>query len=85
MGYGSTAHNRIVCAAPPNGGLASEKPQSVLRAFVRFFSGTFGAGSMLHCPITRPKRRIQPERYAKWRLNWLNILEKCIDKSILML
>jgi hypothetical protein len=36
-----TAHNRIVCAAPPYGGLASEKPQSALRAFVRFFSGTF--------------------------------------------
>jgi hypothetical protein len=36
-----TAHNRIVCAAPPNGGLAYEKPQSALCAFVRFFSGTF--------------------------------------------
>jgi hypothetical protein len=34
----------IVCAAPPNGGLAYEKPQSALRPFVRFFSGTFGSG-----------------------------------------
>jgi hypothetical protein len=41
MGYGQTAHNRIVCAALPNGGLAYEKSQSALRAFVRFFSGTF--------------------------------------------
>jgi hypothetical protein len=41
MGYGTTAYNRIVCAAPPNGGLAYEKPQSALCAFVRFFSGTF--------------------------------------------
>jgi hypothetical protein len=41
MGYGATAHNRIVCAAPPYGGLAGEKPQSALCAFVRFSSGTF--------------------------------------------
>jgi hypothetical protein len=60
MGYGTTAYNRIVCVAPPNGGLSYEKPQSGLRPFVRFFSGTFGAGvNATHCPITRPKRRIQ--------------------------
>jgi hypothetical protein len=57
------AHNRIVCAAPPYGGLAGEKPQSALRAFVQFFSGTFGAEvNATHCPITCPKRRIRPER-----------------------
>jgi hypothetical protein len=44
MKYGQTAHNRIVCAAPPYGGLAYEKPQPGLRPFVRFFSGTF-------CPL----------------------------------
>jgi hypothetical protein len=49
--------------------LAYEKPQSALRAFVRFFSGTFGAGvNATHCPITRPKRRIQPERYMQCAL-----------------
>jgi hypothetical protein len=63
------------CAAC--GGLAYEKPQPGLRAFVRFFSGTFGAGvNAAHCPITRPKRRIQPERYAQFGLNFLKILNK---------
>jgi hypothetical protein len=28
MVYAPTSYNRIVCAAPPNGGLAYEKPQS---------------------------------------------------------
>jgi uncharacterized HAD superfamily protein/hypoxanthine phosphoribosyltransferase len=33
---------------------------------VRFFSATFGAGvNASHCPITRPKRHIQPERYVQ--------------------
>jgi hypothetical protein len=41
MEYGGTAYNRIVCAAPAVAGLAYEKPQSALRAVVRFFSGTF--------------------------------------------
>jgi hypothetical protein len=41
MEYAPTSHNRIVCAAPPYGGLAYKKPQSGLRPFVRFFSGTF--------------------------------------------
>jgi hypothetical protein len=49
MGYAPTSHNRIVCAAPPYGGLAYEKSQSALRAFVRFFSGTF-------CPPLKPLR-----------------------------
>jgi hypothetical protein len=50
----------------PAGGSGSKKPQSGLRPFVRFFSATFGAGvNAPHCPITRPKRRIQPVRYAK--------------------
>jgi hypothetical protein len=42
-----------------------------LMPFVRFFSATFGAGvNALHCPITRPKRRIQPERYVSFCLNF---------------
>jgi hypothetical protein len=41
MGYAATAHNRIVCAAGAVAPLAYEKPQSGLRPFVRFFSGTF--------------------------------------------
>jgi hypothetical protein len=32
---------------------------------VRFFSATFGTGVIAtQCPVTRPKRQIQPERYA---------------------
>jgi hypothetical protein len=43
--------------------------------FVRFFSGTFGAGVIAsQCPITRPKRRKQTERYVQYAL-------KSIDKK----
>jgi hypothetical protein len=77
MVYGQTAYNRIVCAAPAVAGLAYEKPQSALCAFVRFFSGTFGAGvNATHCPITRPKRRIQPERYVQYFLNFHREIDK---------
>jgi hypothetical protein len=54
-------------------------------AFVRFFSATFGAGvNATHCPITRPKRRIQSKRYAKCNpkicsKNYKN--QKMIDKQ----
>jgi hypothetical protein len=67
MEYGATAYNRIVCAAPPNGGLAYEKPQSALRAFVRFFSGTFFCARETATRFLlsgAKKRRIQPERYT---------------------
>jgi hypothetical protein len=48
-------------------------------AFVRFFSGTFGAGvNAAHCPITRPKRRIQPGRYTPFFLNLLKKFKKKI-------
>jgi hypothetical protein len=46
---------------------------------VRFFSATFGAGvNAPHCPITRPKRRKQPERYVPLCLKdiAINILYK---------
>jgi hypothetical protein len=49
MGYGATAHNRIVCAAGAVAPLAYEKPQSGLRPIERFFSGTF-------CPPRKPLR-----------------------------
>jgi hypothetical protein len=45
---------------------------------VQFFSATFGAGvNATHCPITRPKRRKQPERYAPF----FEIVGKIIDKN----
>jgi hypothetical protein len=51
-------------------------------AFVRFFSATFGTGvNASHCPITRPKRRIQSERYAKYRPTFLQNIIKHIDKN----
>jgi hypothetical protein len=40
MGYGTTAHNRIVCAAPPTAAWPT-KNRSRPTAFVRFFVGTF--------------------------------------------
>jgi hypothetical protein len=59
-------------------GSGGEKPQSALRAFVRFFSATFWAGvNATHCPITRPKRRIQPERYAQL---FFELVDKIIEK-----
>jgi hypothetical protein len=65
---------------PPNGGLAYEKPQSALRAFMRFFSGTFfyARETAMRFPLSgAKKRRIQPERYTQLRLNWLeNIKNK---------
>jgi hypothetical protein len=40
-----------------------------LTPFVRFFSATFGAGIVAtQRPITRPKRQLQLERHAKYRL-----------------
>jgi hypothetical protein len=50
----------------PGGILGYEKPQSALSAFVGFFSATFWpAATLARCFIGGPKRRIQPERYAK--------------------
>jgi hypothetical protein len=64
----------------PSGILGYEKPQSALSAFVRFFSATFGAGVIAtQCPITRPKRHIQPERNAPFSLNFV---QKGIDKIL---
>jgi len=41
------------------------KNRSRASPFVRFFSATFGAGVVAsQRPITCPKRRIQPKRYA---------------------
>jgi hypothetical protein len=48
--------------------------------FVRFFYATFGAGvNAPHCPITRPKRRKQPERYATLGQKLLKNIDKIID------
>jgi hypothetical protein len=48
---------------------------------VRFFSATFGAGvNAAHCPITRPKRRKQPERYTPFALNLLENEEDNYEK-----
>jgi hypothetical protein len=63
--------------------LANEKPQTALRAIVRFFSGTFVAGvNATHCPITRPKRRIQPERYVPFFLNFFVNFKKNYRQKI---
>jgi hypothetical protein len=49
---------------------------------VQFFSATFGAGvNASHCPITRPKRRKQPERYVSFGLKFVGKYRKKIKKS----
>ena len=63
---------------------AARLPQNRSRAspFVRFCSSTFGAGVIAtQCPITCPKRRKQPERYAPVVLNLIlgyNIMNKIL-------
>jgi hypothetical protein len=56
---------RIVCAAPPNGGLAYEKPQSALRAFVRFFSGTFFCALETYGFLYRAQKNVAYNRDVK--------------------
>jgi hypothetical protein len=64
--------------------MAARAPKNRSRpaAFVRFFSATFGAGVIAtQCPITRPKRRIQPVRYMPFALKLVeNYKIKHIDK-----
>jgi hypothetical protein len=78
MVYGGTSYNRIVCAAPPYGGLAYEKPQSgyapLPQAQVCGFSPAHFARrwNCYAIPLSRrSKRRIQPERYAPFVRNCL--------------
>ena len=48
------------------------KNRSRAKPLMRVFSATFGAGvNAPHCPITRPKRRKQPERYVQCPMNFL--------------
>jgi hypothetical protein len=61
-----TTHNRSVYATPPVRAARATKNRSRAMPFVRFFSATFGAGVVAsQRPFTCPKRRKQPERYAK--------------------
>jgi hypothetical protein len=56
MVYAPTALNRTVYAAPPVGGLGYEKPQSALRAFVRFsLRHSLGRGRCYATPYYLPK------------------------------
>ena len=79
MKNSQTAHNRTVYAAPPVGGLGSEKPQSGLRPLCGFVSATVWAGvNAPHCPITCPSRHIQPERYVQWWIRCIANIYKII-------
>jgi hypothetical protein len=77
-----TAHNRSVYAAPAFGGLGLRKTAVGLRPLCGFSPAHLGRGSMLRiallCP---PKRRKQPERYAKcpqvFCKDLRNIFAKC--------
>jgi hypothetical protein len=71
---GQTAHNRSVCASPPYGGSGYEKPQSGHALYAVFLRHIFAVAGTLRVPLSQPqKRRIQPERYAKWGLKFLKI------------
>jgi ubiquinone/menaquinone biosynthesis C-methylase UbiE len=51
-----------------------------------FIPPTFGAGvNAPHCPITRPKRHIQPERYVQLPLNLINKHLDKISKEFIVL
>jgi hypothetical protein len=72
MEYGGTSHNRSVYAAPAVAGLAFIRPGHLLCSFPRLIPARLGGRSLLRkallCP---PKRRKQPERYAKFGLKFL--------------
>jgi hypothetical protein len=64
MGYGTTAHNRSVYAAPPVGGLASIRLGQSLRSFPRLITAHFASPGLCYAkPLYGlAKRRKQPER-----------------------
>ena len=75
MGKGTTAHNRSVYASALKR-LGLRKTAVGLRPLCGFVSATVWAWvNATHCPITCPNRRKQPERYAKYGLEWLENYE----------
>jgi hypothetical protein len=73
--YGKTNIN----ASPPVGGSGYEKPQSAFGLCAVFLRHILSALQMLRiCLFGRPKRRKQPERYAKWALKLVGIFYKNI-------
>jgi hypothetical protein len=73
MGYGATAHNRTVYASPPVGGSASATARSIASLIpTPLLRHSLSALEMLRISLFGPpNRRKQPERYAKYGLNWL--------------
>jgi hypothetical protein len=85
---GHTSPNKSVYVPPPIRRLqGSVKPQSGYCPLCDFTPPTFGAEvNATHCPIARPKRHIQPERYVKYGLElvgkYIKILYIDIFKNI---
>jgi hypothetical protein len=78
MGYGQTAHNRTVYASPLRGS-GYEKPQSAYGLCAVFIRHILARRNAAHCFMGGPKSHIQPERYAKCGLKFVeNILKKTI-------
>jgi len=70
MVYGGTSHNRSVYASPPYGGSGYAKYQSGFALCGILLRHIFTVAGTLRVPLSQPqKRHIQPERYAKGRLN----------------
>jgi hypothetical protein len=71
-----TAHNRTVYASPPVGGSGYEKPQSACGRCAVFLRHILARRNATHCFMGGPKRHIQPERYAKLGLKFVENYEK---------
>jgi hypothetical protein len=71
MVYASTAHNRPVYASPPVGGSGFRSPRSVATLLPTAPSTHILSAlqTLRVCLFGPPKRRKQPERYAKFGQN----------------
>jgi hypothetical protein len=76
MVYGPTAHNRPVYASGAVAPSGYEKPQSACGLCAVFLSHILARRNATHCFMGGPKRHIQPERYAPYRLNGLEFFGK---------
>jgi hypothetical protein len=78
MEYAATSHNRTVYASGAVAPSGYEKPQSAYGLCAVFRSHIFAVAGNLRFPLSQPqKRHIQPERYTKLRLKFVeNFIQK---------
>jgi hypothetical protein len=81
MGYAATSHNRTVYASPPVGGSGYGFARSIasLHSHAKPPPHFVGPGLCFAKPLSGPpKRRKQPERYAKLDLKFVEIYKKSL-------